>query len=145
MPSEKGLAFAGLHQLCAPLVRRIERMPVPQRGALRYASGLAAGPPPEVFLVGLAALSLLAGVAAERPLICVIDHEQWLDRTSVQALGTVARRLAAVPVGLVFAAREPSAELAGLPSCTWEGSGTKMPERCWPRRWPGHWMPGFAI
>jgi len=113
--SETELAFAGLHQLCAPMLRRAERLPEPQRDALRTASGLAAGPPPDGFLVGLAVLSLLAGVAGERPLICVIDDEQWLDRTSVQTLGFAARRLAADPVGLVFAAREPSAELAGLP------------------------------
>jgi predicted ATPase len=60
-------------------------------------------------------LSLLSGVAGERPLICLIDDEQWLDRASAQALGFAARRLAADPVGLVFAAREPSGELAGLP------------------------------
>jgi len=112
---EMGLAFAGLHQLCAPMLSRAERLPIPQRDALRYASGLAAGPSPDGFLVGLAVLSLLAGVAGERPLICVIDDEQWLDRASVQALGFAARRLGADPVGLVFAAREPSAELAGLP------------------------------
>ena len=97
------------------MLRRAERLPEPQRDALRTASGLAAGPPPDGFLVGLAVLSLLAGVAGERPLICVIDDEQWLDRTSMQTLGFAARRLAADPVGLVFAAREPSAELAGLP------------------------------
>ena len=113
--SETELAFAGLHQLCAPMLRRAERLPEPQRDALRTASGLAAGPPPDGFLVGLAVLSLLAGAAGERPLICVIDDEQWLDRTSVQTLGFAARRLAADPVGLVFAARKPSAELAGLP------------------------------
>ena len=113
--SEMGLAFAGLHQLCAPMLGRAERLPVPQRDALRYASGLAAGPSPDGFLVGLAVLSLLSGVAGERPLICVIDDEQWLDRASVQALGFVARRLAADPVGLVFTGRQPSAELAGLP------------------------------
>ena len=113
--SEMGLAFAGLHQLCAPMLSRAERLPVPQREALRYASGLAEGPSPDGFLVGLAVLSLLAGVAGERPLICVIDDEQWLDRASVQALGFVARRLAADPVGLVFTGRQPSAELAGLP------------------------------
>jgi DNA-binding CsgD family transcriptional regulator len=114
VPPETGLAFAGLHQLCSPLLSRVERLPLPQRDALRYASGLAAGPP-DGFLIGLAVLSLLARMAAERPLICVIDDEQWLDRASAQALGFVARRLAAEPVGLVFGAREPSTELAGLP------------------------------
>ena len=114
-PSESELAFAGLHQLCAPLLSRVERLPLPQRDALRYASGLAAGPSPDGFVAGLAMLNLLAGVAAERPLICLIDGEQWLDRASVQALGFAARRLTAEPIGLVFATREPGAELAGLP------------------------------
>ena len=115
VPSETRLTFAGLHQLCAPLLSRVERLPVPQRDALRYVSGLAAGSVPDGFLVGLATLSLLASVAVERPLICVIDDEQWLDRASMQALGFAARRLAAEPVGLVFAAREPGEELIGLP------------------------------
>ena len=119
--SEMELAFAGLHQLCAPMLDRAERMPVPQRDALRTAFGLAAGPPPDRFLVGLAVLSLLSEVAGERPLICVIDDEQWLDRASAQALGFAARRLAADPVGLVFAAREPGAELAGLPELEVDG------------------------
>jgi len=113
--SEMELAFAGLHQLCAPMLNRAERLPEPQRDALRTAFGLAAGPPPDRFLVGLAVLSLLSGAAGERPLICLIDDEQWLDRASAQALGFTARRLAADPVGLVFAARDPGAELAGLP------------------------------
>ena len=113
--SEMELAFAGLHQLCVPLLDHAERLPGPQRDALQTAFGLAAGPPPDRFFVGLAVLSLLSGVAAERPLICLIDDEQWLDQASAQALGFVARRLAADPVGIVFAAREPGAELAGLP------------------------------
>ena len=113
--SEMELAFAGLHQLCAPMLDRAGRLPVPQRDALRTAFGMAAGPPPDRFLVGLAVLSLLSEVAGERPLICLIDDEQWLDRASAQALGFAARRLAADPVGLVFAAREPGPELAGLP------------------------------
>src|SRR5215813_11384548 len=115
MQSEMELAFAGLHQLCAPMLSRAERLPVPQRDALRTAFGLAAGPPPDRFFVGLAVLSLLSEVAGERPLICLIDDEQWVDHASAQALGFAARRLAADPVGLVFAAREPGGELDGLP------------------------------
>src|SRR5215831_6554502 len=113
--SEMELAFAGLHQLCAPMLSRAGHLPVPQREALRIAFGQAAGPPPDRFMVGLAVLSLLSEVAGERPLVCLIDDEQWLDQASAQALGFAARRLAADPVGLVFAAREPGAELAGLP------------------------------
>jgi DNA-binding NarL/FixJ family response regulator len=113
--SEMELPFAGLHQLFAPMLSHTERLPGPQRDALWIASGLAAGPPPDRFLVGLAVLSLLAGMAGERPLICLVDDQQWLDRASAQALGFAARRLAAHPVGLVFATRDPGAELAGLP------------------------------
>jgi DNA-binding CsgD family transcriptional regulator len=115
MQSEMELAFAGLHQLCAPMLSRAEHLPAPQRDALQIAFGIAAGPQPDRFLVGLAVLSLMSGVAGERPLICLVDDEQWLDRASAQALGFAARRLAADPVGLVFAARKPSSELAGLP------------------------------
>ena len=71
--------------------------------------------------MGLAVLSLLSEVAGDRPLICVIDDEQWLDHASAQALGFVARRLAADPVGLVFAARVPGEELAGLPELKVQG------------------------
>jgi DNA-binding CsgD family transcriptional regulator len=113
--SEMELAFAGLHQLCAPMMDHLGSIPVPQHDALRTAFGVAVGPPSDRFFVGLAVLSLLSEVAGDRPLVCLVDDEQWLDRASVQALGFAARRLAADPVGLVFAAREPGAELAGLP------------------------------
>ena len=119
--SETELAFAGLHQLCAPMLSRAERLPLPQQDALRTAFGLVAGPPPDRFIVGLAALNLLSEVAGERPLICLIDDEQWLDQASAQALGFAARRLGADPVGLVFATRVPGAELAGLPELQVEG------------------------
>ena len=118
--SEMELAFAGLHQLCAPMLDRAGRLPVPQREALRTAFGLSAGPP-DRFLVGLAVLSLLSEVAGEQPLICVIDDEQWLDHASAQVLGFAARRLTADPVALVFAARVPGEELAGLPEMAIEG------------------------
>ena len=113
--SEMELAYAGVHQLCAPMLGRAKRLPPPQHDALRTAFGLSTGPPPDRFFVGLAVLSLLSGGAGERPLVCLVDDAQWLDRASAQALGFVARRLDADPVGLVFAAREPGAELAGLP------------------------------
>ncbi len=119
--SEMELAFAGLHQLLAPVLDRVEGLPGPQRDALRTAFGLSAGPAPDRFLVGLAVLGLVSEVAGEKPLICVVDDEQWLDRASVQALGFMARRLAAEPVGLMFAARVPAAELSGLPELVVEG------------------------
>jgi DNA-binding CsgD family transcriptional regulator len=119
--SEMELAFAGLHQLCAPILDHLEHLPGPQRDALRTAFGIGAGPPPDRFLVSLAVLSLLSEVAGERPLLYLVDDEQWLDRASAQVLGFVARRLAAEPVGLVFAAQVPGDELAGLPELAVEG------------------------
>jgi DNA-binding CsgD family transcriptional regulator/tetratricopeptide (TPR) repeat protein len=121
MQSEMELAFAGLHQLCAPMLDHIGSIPVPQQDALRTAFGLAAGPPPDRFLVGLATLSLLAEVAAQRSLICLIDDQQWLDQASAQTLGFTARRLAAEPVGLIFATRVAGDELTGLPELEVEG------------------------
>jgi DNA-binding CsgD family transcriptional regulator len=113
--SEMELAFAGLHQLCGPMMDHAAGIPGPQREALQTAFGIAAGPPPDRFLVGLGVLSLLSEVAGEQALICVIDDEQWLDRATALALGFTARRLGADSVGLVFAAREPGRELTGLP------------------------------
>ena len=119
--SEMELAFAGLHQLCAPMLDHAESLPGPQREALRTAFGVSAGPPPDRFLVGLAVLGLLSETAGERPLVCVVDDQQWLDHASAQALGFAARRLAADPVGLVFAARVPGEDVAGLPELVVEG------------------------
>jgi hypothetical protein len=109
--SEMELAFASLHQLCAPLLDRLETLPAPQRDALQVVFGLNAGPPPDRFLVGLGVLSLLSEVAEERPLLCVVDDAQWLDQASALTLAFVTRRLVAEPVGIVFAARHPSEEL----------------------------------
>ena len=93
--SEMELAFAGLHQLCAPFLDRLERLPGPQRDALSTAFNLRDGDTPDRFAVGLAVLSLLAEVAGEQPLVCVVDDAHWLDRASAQALTFVARHLAA--------------------------------------------------
>jgi DNA-binding CsgD family transcriptional regulator len=119
--AEMELAFAGLHQLLASMLDRLDRLPAPQRDALRTAFGVSAGPAPDRLFVALAVLSLLSDVAEEQPLICVVDDEQWLDRASAQVLALVARRLEAESVGLVFTARETSDELAGLPELAVEG------------------------
>src|ERR1700751_287617 len=119
--SEMELPFAALHQVCAPALGNLERLPVPQRDALRIAFGLTGGSAPDRFLVGLAVLSLLADVAEQQPLVCLVDDEQWLDRSSAQVLGFGARRLVAEPLGLVFAARIPSIDLAGLSELKVEG------------------------
>jgi DNA-binding CsgD family transcriptional regulator len=121
--SEMELPFAGLHQLCAPMLARLDGLPQPQARALRVALGLASGDPPDRFLVALGALTLLAEIAEEEPFLIVVDDAHWLDAASRQVLGFVARRLLAEPVAIVFAVREPSAEteLAGLPELSLSG------------------------
>jgi DNA-binding CsgD family transcriptional regulator len=120
--SEMELPFAGLHQLCVPLLGRLDRLPGPQRSALRVAFGLAEAYAPDRFLIGLAVLSLLADTAEDQPLACLVDDAQWLDQSTVQCLAFVARRLLAEPVALIFAVREPGEdELAGLPQLTVPG------------------------
>ena len=120
--SDMELAFAGLQQLCSPLIHHLDRLPEPQREALNVAFGRTGGPTPDRFLVGLAVLSLMAAASADRPVLCIIDDAQWLDQVSVQTLAFVARRLLAEPVALVFAARDSGAEvLAGLPEIPVKG------------------------
>ena len=115
--SEMELAYAGVQQLCAPLLGHIDRLPDPQKNALQVALGLHEGAAPNRLLVGLAVLSLLAEAGAERPTVCLIDDAQWVDRASLQALAFAGRRLAADPIVMVFAARgwQADPELAGLP------------------------------
>src|SRR5918995_2824575 len=115
--SEMELAFAGVHQLCAPVLSHLAHLPGPQRDALGTAFGLSAGAAADRFLVGLAVLSLMSEVAEERPLVCLVDDAQWLDRASALVLGFVARRLLAESVAMVFAMREGSEdqELESLP------------------------------
>src|SRR4051812_42276673 len=105
------LAYAALHQLCGPLLDRVEGLPAPQRQAMEVVFGLSAGEAPDRFLVGLAVLSLFAEAAEQRPLLCVVDDAQWLDQASALTLAFVARRLLAEPVAIVFAARVPGEEL----------------------------------
>src|SRR4051812_1867314 len=109
--SDMELAYAALHQLCGPVLDRLEALPAPQRRAMEIVFGLTAGDAPDRFLVGLAVLSLFSEVAEQRPLLCVVDDAQWLDQASALTLAFVARRLLAEPVAMIFAAREPGEEL----------------------------------
>ncbi len=121
--AEMELPFAGIHQLSATMLDRLDALPAPQRGALGVALGLAAGEAPERFLVGLAVLSLLAAVAEERPLLCLVEDAQWLDAASSQILGLVSRRVRAESVAIVVAVREPAAvhDFDGLSELRLEG------------------------
>lgn len=121
--SEMELAYAGVQQLCAPLLGSLDRLPDPQENALRVALGLRDGATPDRLLVSLAVLSLLADAGAERPTICLVDDAQWVDRASLQALAFAGRRLSADPVAMIFAARDLQAdqELAALPQMHLDG------------------------
>jgi DNA-binding CsgD family transcriptional regulator len=123
--SEIELAYSGLHQLCVPMLDHLERLPAPQRDALGTVFGRSTGPAPDRFLVGLATLTLLAEVAEQQPLVCIVDDAQWLDQASAQILGFVARRLLAERVALVCATRTGIGDdvLAGLPELSIEGVG----------------------
>jgi DNA-binding CsgD family transcriptional regulator len=115
--SELELAYAGLHQLCAPMLGHLERLPVPQREALATVFALSAGPAPDRFLVGLSTLTLFSEVAEEQPLLCTVDDAHWLDHATAQVLGFVARRLLAERVMMICVARTGIGDhvLEGLP------------------------------
>ena len=135
--AETQLGYAGLHRFLFPFAGQLERLPGPQRDALRSTFGLVAGPPADRFLVALAVLTLLADVASAVPLVCVVDDVQWLDPESVVVLGFVARRLYAERVVLLFAVREPAGELPALAGCrNWWSARLLRVRRwsCW-RRW----------
>ena len=139
--SEMELPFAGLHQLCAPMLGRLDSLAEPQRHGVSVAFGLASGHNPDPFLVALGALSLMAETSEEQPLLCVVDDAQWLDQASAQILGFVGRRLLAESIALVFAARTPPQgpqgpqgsqgvtspdHLAGLPELDWRADNRSV-------------------
>jgi hypothetical protein len=141
--SELRLGFAALHRLVLPYLNRLDRLAGPHRNALEVTFGLTAGPPPNRFLVSLAALALLSDVAAERPVLCLIDDAQWLDQESLAVLGFIARRLYADPIGMVFSAREHAGDLTPLDGLATGGSLRWIRRRhtpCSTRPCPGQWI-----
>ena len=122
---EMELPFAGIHQLCATMLDRVDALPAPQRDALNVSLGLTAGVVPDRLLVGLAVLGLLAAVAEDRPLLCLVEDAQWLDAASSQILGLVARRVRAESVAIVFAVRDgptgPPTTSTACPTCSLQG------------------------
>jgi hypothetical protein len=132
--SEMELAFAGLHQLLAPMLDHLEVLPAPQRDALRTAFGISAGPAPDRFVVGLAVLGLLSEAAGVRPLACLVDDVQWLDRASAQVLGFV--RGGWRPIRSPWCWRRGS-RVRNWPGCRsswWRGCGRRTRGCCWTRR-----------
>jgi DNA-binding CsgD family transcriptional regulator len=119
--SEAPLAFAGLHQLLLPLLGRLDLLPDPQRRALEAAFGIAEGDAPDLFLIGLATLGLVAERAADTPLLFVVEDAHWLDRPSAEVLQFVARRIESDPALLLFAVRE------GVASCFDDGHLSELP------------------
>src|SRR3954471_16461843 len=119
--SEIELPFAGLHQLCVPLLDRLACLPAPQRETLETVFGLSTGSPPDRFFVGLAVLSLISEASEAGPLLCVVDDAQWLNRESAQALAFVARRLSAESVAILVASREPNDDFGDLPELVVQG------------------------
>jgi DNA-binding CsgD family transcriptional regulator/tetratricopeptide (TPR) repeat protein len=119
--SEAQLAFAGLHQLLLPLLGGLDLLPDPQRRALETAFGIAGGDAPDLFLIGLATLGLVAERAAESPLLFVVEDAHWLDRPSAEVLQFVARRIESDPAVLLFAVRE------GVPSCFDDADLSELP------------------
>lgn len=117
------LAYASLHQLCVPFLGAVDALPDPQRDALRVAFGMAAGDPPDRFLVGLAVLTLITRASEARPVLLLVDDAQWLDQVSLQTLEFVARRLLAEAVSMVLTVRDPegAAVLEGLPALALAG------------------------
>src|SRR5512132_2775528 len=137
--AEMELPFAGIHQLCAPLLDQLGALPQPQRDALNVALGLASGEVPDRFLVGRAVLGVLSAAAEEQPLLCLVEDAQWLDVASGLILGFVARRLLAESVGLVVSVRWPDVrqDFDGLPELMLGGLGEEDARTLLMRALPG--------
>lgn len=121
--SEMELPYAALHQLCLPLLDRIDALPAPQAESLATMFGLRAGKPPSPFLAGLGLLNLLSEATRERPMVVVVDDAHWLDESSAQVLAFVARRLRAEPILLLVAGRHPIESMRGLSELVVRGLG----------------------
>ena len=136
--SEMELGFAGLHQLLMPFGGGLGNLPAPQREALGAVFGLAARVVPDRFLVGLATLTLITEAAVERPVLCVIDDAQWLDRASVPVLGFVARRCSPTGWGCCSQSGTESRMRRGSKGSRNGGSAacrTRPRMSCWPPLW----------
>jgi hypothetical protein len=115
------LSFAALHALFVPYLAYFDELPPRQGNALGSAFGLVDGAPADPFLVALSALTLLDRISQQRPVCCIVEDAQWIDRESLAALAFVARRLGADPIGLFFSARVRLRALADVPEMPLDG------------------------
>jgi len=122
--AESDLAFAGLHGLLRPVLAHLGELPEPQAAALAGALGLAPSAGSDRLLISAAVLGLLAAAAEDRPVLCVVDDAQWVDRPSAGALVFTARRLQAERLAMLFGTREGEVrrfEAAGVPDLALTG------------------------
>ncbi len=107
--TESGMAYAGLHALIYPVRRHVHLLSGPQRDALGAALGLSGGERPSRFLVAAGVVELLATLAEEQTVLCLVDDAQWIDQQSLGALAFAVRRLRGDRIAMVFALRTESA------------------------------------
>lgn len=132
--SERELSYSGLQQLLLSAMAPMVDLPTLHRQALERVFGLATGKPPDRFLVGLAALELAGLTAQERPLLWIVDDAQWVDRSTLQVIGFVARRLHTERMAILVGARDHDGDgdLAGVPECRLAGLGAEHAAKLFP-------------
>jgi DNA-binding CsgD family transcriptional regulator len=121
--AETHLPFAGLHQLLTRIMRGADDLPSPQQDALAAAFGVVDGDAPNLFLVALGTLNLLAEAGGDAGLLVIAEDAQWLDHGSRDVLAFVARRLGTDPLSLLMAIRDGHENIAqaGIPELHLDG------------------------
>lgn len=139
-PFESQMPFAGLHRLLRPLLHEVGSLPERQREAISVAIGISDGPPPDIFMIALAALDLLADRASDAPLLLVVEDAHWLDMATCDVLAFIARRVETEAIALLLTARDGPAsnvDELGLPELRLKGLDDASANRLLAAQAPG--------